>query len=525
MNIKSAAHLNLLLNRRVLYIFLSFLLLYEILMLGAFPPMLAEGWLSDIAYHLNWEFNGKMAKDIPYGENWNTGIGKAFFFLHFIFYKLFGVGLYQARFVTLLSGLLLLIFVFIWTHRNISKEAALFSVLLLGSSVILSTSLHSAQQDTMHCLFAFVSFYLISSAVLFKKQTYFFWAGLFSALSVDISYRGIEIVLAVYLFYFIFSEKRSFFKPLLLLLTGSFISFIYWVSLNILSIGFSNYIEYIIPGALGDGGAYSAKVLSSEILRFIDHFGSGVTFYFTTVQVLYLFFLLIIFCKYRSKYRLIFKIILTWLTLILIIMSVVERTVFPAYVLMYYPLVCILAGIGLSELFARKKKLALCVLCIIASCAMIYRGGLFVKYIHRSYFTKKYDLSRYYEQLRSNVDLDKNIIGTTNHWYGFPDAQYYGGQFYLSRVITVLHELSPVADYDNEYERSKALMNVLKKRKIEYIIADEAFKPTIIQYFPNNVFPDKNFMLIDTIKDRYLGCAYGSRGPCTTEIYKVIYKD
>ena len=96
-------------DKKLLLVFPLAFLVLQLLILETYGGNLSEGWFSDIAYHLNWEFNGRMAKDIPYGSSWNSGIGKLFFFIHYVFYKVFGIGLFQARLVSFVSGIGLLI--------------------------------------------------------------------------------------------------------------------------------------------------------------------------------------------------------------------------------------------------------------------------------------------------------------------------------------------------------------------------------------------------------------------------------
>ena len=499
-----------------------FLMTLQIIMLEGYGGNLAEGWFSDIAYNLNWELNGRMAKDIPYGASWSSGIGKTFFFIHHVFYKIFGVGVFQARMVTFLCGVLLLVFVFIWTYKNISQEIAIFSTFLLATSPLFYLSLPDARYEVMLSLFAFFSFFLISIGVLKSKNIYFILAGFFSAMSVDINYRGIEIVMAVYLFHLIYFEIETFLKRSILLLTGSFIAFVYWFAVNVLPIGINNFIEHTIITASGDGGSYTIETLFSEVNRFINNL-SGKRAYFTGIEVLYLTYLSVNCYRHRRKYNKISKTVLSWILVSFIIISLLERTTYPAYLLIYYPLICIFSGIGLYELFEHKKKSAYITLIAIIFSASVFQGGRFILYSYHTYIKRDFDPEDYNEKLRSSVSLNKNIIGATNHWYAFPDAQYYGGQFYLSRVMQVLKEFKPPNEYKNDYERAYALLNVFEKRKIEYIIADEYFKPTIIQYFSNNELPSKNFLLVNTITDMFRGKGNESKKPpYTTEIYKVI---
>jgi hypothetical protein len=513
-------------NKKILLTFAFFLLLMQMLtldigfILGAGGGNLAEGWFSDIAYNLNWEFNGRMAKDIPNG-GWSAGIGKLFFLIHNVFYKILGVGLFQARLVSFASGVIMLVLLYGWVKKYISQGAAIFSMVLMVSSPLFYTSIPSAKQDIVHCLFAFSAFYFISSAILTKKGIYYLLAGFIAALSVDISYRGIEIVIAVYLFHCIFFEREGFLKRSSLLLSGSFIAFIYWYSINILPIGIDDFLKYHLASAAGDGGDYNVTVLLSEFYRFLNIF-SGRNKYIFGFELFYLGFLAVLFYKNRGKHKSIFRVIGVWVLINFIILTVIERTTGRIYLLMYYPFVFIFSGIGLSELFEQRRKIAYAILSLILLFAFTFQGAIFSKYIYHTAIKKDYDIKGYYDKLRASVDTNKAIIGATNHWYAFTDVQYYGGQFYLGR-LSLLNELKTANEYKNDHERADALLRVFKKRKIEYIIADEYFKPTIVEYFPANELPANNFLLVNTITDMFMGKGNESKGrPYKTEVYKII---
>lgn len=515
-------------NKKLLLAFASLLFLLQLLVLdigvifNVGGGQLSEGWFSDIAYNLNWEFNGRMAKDIPYGASWNTGIGKLFFLMHYFFYKIFGVGLFQARLVTFTCGVILILLLYSWVSRYISQEVAIFSTLLLILSPLFYTSLSNARQDLIHCLFGFISFYLISSGILTRKDYYFLIGGFISALSVDISFRGIEIVVAVYIYHFFFFERQNFLKRSVLLLTGSFIASIYWLAVNVFPIGIHNFIYYHLVFASGDGGTYSFETLLSEIKRFLYLFyGKGL--YVFGMEIIYLILLSVVFYKNRLKYHSVSRFVILWILSVFIIMTLLEKTAGRIYLLMYYPFIFIIAGIGLHELFNRHRRLAYGMVVSILSFAVVFQSAVFSTNVYHKYFKQDYNLNGYYKKLRDSVDMNKNIIGATNHWYAFPDAQYYGGQFYLSRVTEVLKELKPIEEYKDDYERAGDLLKVFEKREVEYIIADEYFKPTIVKYFPNNELPLKNFLLVNTIADMFLGKGNESvTPPYKTEIYRVV---
>lgn len=515
----------------VIFIFIFIFLAIQLFILDSFNAKGPEGWFSDIAYNLNIEFNGKMAKDIPYGATWSTGIGKLFFVIHHIFYKILGVGLFQARLITFISGIVLLILLYKWVCKYVSQEIAVLTIFLLASSPLFYFSLQNARQDVMHCAFAFAAFYLMTSAINEKKNIYYFLTGFISALSVDISYRGIIIVLTVYIYYLFFYEKGYFLKYFILLLSGSLVVFVYWISINIFAIGIDNFIRYNLAYTFNDGGPYQIKALLSEIYRFLHHF-SGKGKYAYGIEVLYVIPLVVIFLKNRQKYKDTSKIIFFWLLITLFFMTIIEKHDYRAYLLLYYPFIFILGGIGLYELFRSQKKIAYIILVFILFFASGFHSVLFSKYVYHAYIKKDYDFIGYYKKLRASVDISKNIIGAPEHWYAFPDAQYYGGQFYLGRVSQVLNEIKSPKDYPDSKESATALLNVLKKRKIEYVIADESFKPNLVLFFTNNELPKKNFLLGNTIADNFMGESdqknerqindRQKKPPYLTEIYKII---
>lgn len=510
-------------RKYILFIIALFIILSQLLLSGILESRISEGWFSDIAYNLNSNFNGKMAKDIPYGASWSSGIGKTFFLIHHVFYKLFGLGIFHARMISFISGLMLLFIVFLWTKKYISREVALLTTFLFALSPLLNMNLSHARQDLIHCFLAFCSFYLISTAILSGKRIFFFLAGIVSALSVDICYRGIEIVLATYALHLFYFDKKTFLKHSLLLLAGSMISFFYWLYLNVLLIGFDNYIKYDITFALQDGGPFSVRMFLSEVMRFLKRPENKILWF----EKAYLIIISVVSYKYLSRYKNITKMLFLWLVINFLVLSVVEKASYAVYLLMYYPVLYIFLGIGFVEMFKENRRFAHAIFAAIVIVNFVVVGSYSSGYyIYHKFILKDCDMKSYYEKLRSSVDLNKNIIGTVRHWYAFPDAQYYGGHFYIARLISVLKELKCAKEYDSSEESARALLKVFKKRKIEYVIACEYFKPELVVYFPDKKLPSKNFKLINTIYDRF----YGRHGPTkkniyVTEIYKIISYD
>lgn len=519
-------------SKKFFLLFLFLFLLSQIPILMTKLPQEREGWLSDISYNLNTELTGSMVKDIPWGSTWSSGRGKSFYLIHHVFYKIFGIGVFQGRMVTFLFGLLLLFFVFKWAARHLSHESALLSTLLLALSFSFWPFLPVVSQDMIHCLLLFGSFYLLYNAISLKRGIYYFAAGLVSALAVENSYRGISVVMSVYIIYALFSNRETFLKHALYLLGGSLATFLFWFSLNILPMGLDNFIHYHILASRTERNPHLVKMLLNEVNRLFLFIRSQK--HLAKFEMVYSVFLLILFYKYRLKlkYPYISKYILSWLCVTFIVMSVVSQLdmqITPNYMLSYSIFICLLCGLSLSEFLKRRRKMAMAFLTIILLSGMGYSAGRLILY--SQYYKKGHTLTDYFEKISSRVDLTKNILGDVEFWYAFPNSQYYGGVFYLGRLNYVLHELKSADHYASDEERATAILNVLKKRNIEYIVSStekDYLKDNLSAYFPNHELPERNFKLIHTVDNRSLWSGHFQQGPSChyfVEVYRIASYD
>ncbi len=515
-------------SKKFFLLFLFLFLLSQIPVLMTKFPQEREGWLSDVSYHLNTELTGSMAKGVPWGSSWSSGRGKSFYLIHHVFYKIFGIGVFQGRMVTFLFGLLLLFFVFKWGASHLSYESAMLSTLLLALSFSFWPFLPVVSQDIIHCLLLFGSFYLLYNAISLKRGSYYFAAGLVSALAVENSYRGISVVLSVYIIYALFSNRETFLKYALYLVGGSLATFLFWFSLNILPMGVDNFIHYHLLVSRTERNPDLVKMLLNEVNRLFLFVRSQK--HLAKFEIIYSVFLLILFYKYRLKlkYPFISKYIFSWLCVTFIAMSVVsqlDEQITPNYMLSYSMFICLLCGLSLSEFLKRRRYMAMALLAVILLSGMSYSAGRLILYSH--YYKKGHTLTDYFKKISSSIDPTKNILGDVEFWYAFPNSQYYGGVFYLGRLNHILHELKPAYLYANDEERATAIMNVFKKRKIEYIVSStekDYLKDHLADYFPNHKLPERNFKLIQTVDNRSLWSNRFQQGPSChylIEVYRI----
>lgn len=518
-------------RNRLLFLFIALFLLLQLPMLALKFPQEREGWLADIAYHWDPQMTGKMAIDIPWGSTWSSGRGKLFYFAHHLFYKIFGIGLFQGRMITFLSALLLLFLLFKWTAKNISRESALLSTIFLMISFSFWPFLPVVSQDIPHCLFFFASFYLLWLAMTSKKGSLFFATGLISALSVDLSYRGIEVVACVYLMHLFFTDRKIFLRDSGYLLAGSLVAFVYWTFANIWPMGVENFLQYHILPSRTESEPHFFKVLTNEIGRLWIYLKSQR--HLAKIEIAYWVVLIFVFFKYRlnKKFSLPCKYLLYWMVatfLVTSLVSQIDMQTSPVYMLLYAIFISILCGISLEELQLRYGRCGRALLVCILTVAMGYQISRVGMHL---YFHGNAMFARHHQRLQSHVDLTKHMIGDVEFWYAFTDAQYYGGIFYLIRVINVLHELKYPHEYDNPHEKAETLLQVLKKRDIKYIVTHPGpgcLKEFMSRYFPNQKWPERNFKFIGRVDDYFKWNRYFRPGPefhYNIEFYEVISYD
>lgn len=455
-------------------------------------PMVEEGWLSDVAYNLNLEFNGGMARDIPWGSGWVLGIGKLFFILHHGFYVLFGAGLYQARMVSFLAGLGLLTMVFLWTRTYVSRQSAVFAVFLLSVSSAFFYSLPYCRQFVFDALFSFSCFYLLSSAVFSGRNQPFLWMGMLSSLSVDFSFRGIELVL-ICIFATIFcSPPGCRFRRIAFFLLGCVPPFMSWYALNVLPMGFGHFVGKVLPIAILDGDPYGIESLLSEFHRFKALFSlsSGKIDFSIWIVLLPAFFRLS-----RRPYPKPLRLGLIWLLLTFVVRTIIEKHHYPHHVLIYSHLLSVFCACGLESIMSRSARMAAS---LVAAYMLLASGGLFlILYSNRSL-----DAERYFNEARARVDASKAILGPQDLWYAFRDSDYYGGQSYIN--VCILMKMLPAPGESPSPEAgAQAFLDFLGQRSIVYVILDARSPGSMGGYFPERNLPASNFELISSLPSPY----------------------
>jgi len=198
------------------------------------PVHLDEPWLSDAALQFlkNGRFGFSIFGDL-YGLDKDVGFGNIHLFAEAMMFKLFGFGLYQARLVSFLSGLLLIWFTYLLGKKLYDRKTGIMSAVLFSLSGMFVDVSHFARQEMMLALFMAASLYLYLLAKEKRSMILYFITGLLLALSLDVHPNGVAMIVFIRVLFLweykskVFKEKSFWF-----ILCGLFLGVIYFFGVH-----------------------------------------------------------------------------------------------------------------------------------------------------------------------------------------------------------------------------------------------------------------------------------------------------
>ena len=493
--------------------------------------------MSDIGYHFNLELSGRMGQDLPWGASWSSGRGRLYYLLHFIVYWAFGIGLIQARMITILTGILLLFCVYRWIRINISAECAFISTVLVANSLSFWPFLSYVSQDMLHCFIYFLSFALVYNANARCKNSLFIIAGFCCAFAVEVSHRGIAVVAVTYLYHFISSDKNSIGNTTACMLLGSAIAFVIWFAGNVAPMGIDQFLRLHVFTATTEEAPSISKIIVNEWRR-IAYFGkTQMGIGFVEIATWLLLFGLYLKIRPYSEMKSAKRKIIVWVSLVFIISSLmawIDDQTYPYYMVLYIIAASIFGGMVLNMIWNNHQRLGGALIGAIMLSGLVMQAGNVVAFTWSQGAIESWQMKKYFLRLQSNVPADARIFGECEFWYAFPEAYYYGGGVYLERVKSILKELKNPADYTNQREKEGAFMGFLAKRNIEYLVLNSNpasihepnpayLKEKIAQYFKENCLPEFNFMRIDAFQNDVFWTNKKEPSPHRNiEVYRVV---
>ncbi|MBA7495004.1 hypothetical protein ES702_05583 [subsurface metagenome] len=499
------------------------------------PVHLDEPWLSDAALQFlkNGRFGFSIFGDL-YGLDKDVGFGNIHLFAEAMMFKLFGFGLYQARLVSFLSGLLLIWFTYLLGKKLYDRKTGIMSAVLFSLSGMFVDVSHFARQEMMLALFMAVSLYLYLLAREKRSKILYFITGLLLALSLDVHPNGVAMIVFIgVLFLWEYKSKVFKEKSFWFILCGLFLGVIYFFGVHRLFLYQWNteYRSWHRSQApilvIMNFGEFLRRILVRNNI-YLPYFTGG-QFHHKIVISLFILFA-IASAIYRRREA--DKILLLISGVFGIFYFLIFANPLISYWIYLYPFFYILISASIFSLIkdyqigtlkwrTSKKRvyIGLAMLMVI----LLLGAGRYVKWTYKAFSGSpdardSYYYYSYLDKLKVHIPENAVVLGNIVWFYGFY-RQPYIAIYYFEWVL----------EEKNEKIRKKHgadFAEAVEKRKIDYIIIDDDFRARMSrgsgippdQFFP---FLRNKCELVATVMDGYHVGGFTPDELHRTEIYRV----
>jgi 4-amino-4-deoxy-L-arabinose transferase-like glycosyltransferase len=469
-------------NNRILLILLLGYVLLTIPFLSVSPPTwFDEGLLSEVAWHLVEE--GKFAQPLWSGyldyETFSTHPNYLYYFFLAISFKLFGLGVFQARLVSVISGFFLITFLHYFVRRVWSNRMANITTILLVLNPLFILSARIARQEMLTTLFSFLCVGLLILGIKEKKSLLTFVAGIFGTLTILTHLNGLFICFAGLMLIVIndlfLAKKRTSimewktWKSSFYFLAGIGISIIPFalfvlLHLDIFIYQFFELWSYRLPSS-------SSRIITNIITEPLRWTKGITTPLSICVGVLgFIYCLPKLLSQKSQKKREGYLSIYVILTIIILCFTLFDYHKYYGYLLIVLPLFCILSGAMFTDIIKRRKTQIFAIV-ILFLLLLSYVGV--VQY--KVWRDRNTDYQGYCDQVKKVIDekkaIDENsmtkkdrsinesiILADALFWFCFPEGN-------LRSIVTFIwiHQYSGATYGD-----------IFNEQNIEYVILDPA---------------------------------------------------
>jgi 4-amino-4-deoxy-L-arabinose transferase-like glycosyltransferase len=198
-------------NKSIIILSLVFIILYSI-NLDKFPHVnIDENWFSNPANIL--VLNGKLGTTLFYGfdnmQNFTYWQPPAYLLLLALSFKIFGLGVIQGRIVSLLLGLISLIFTYAIATELYNKNVGIIAASLLTFNFLFFFSAREMRMEIAVACFTLISVFLIILALKKSNLTYYVLSGLFAMLALLSHPNGLIAIITIYVMIFVYKLSNS----------------------------------------------------------------------------------------------------------------------------------------------------------------------------------------------------------------------------------------------------------------------------------------------------------------------------
>jgi 4-amino-4-deoxy-L-arabinose transferase-like glycosyltransferase len=397
----------------------------SLLSLTTYPPVfIDEPWYSDAAWNLankgvNFESMSAGALDQwpAYWVRWpligNLPLAAAF--------AIGGLGLFQARLVSWLLGVLLLGLVFALGRRLYSTLTAALTTTLLAVSPVFLQASHYARVDIFLACFVTAALYLFVVGVQDNKRWVSFAAGLIIGLSVDIHMNGALFALSLTMLFVVAYGKQMFrTRNIWYFAAGAVVAVIYYLVVHVAP-NPASYFEItrgwqgsmMQPPLASLNPIVILRSLAGEVGRyhFYDH---GLDFALIGASVLFL-------CVRRNKSD---RLIVTFVGTAFLLFVFLVQGKHDIYAILFYPFFLLMVAEAFASLLREGRR---------TDPRRIFTGAILVLFVISSalhvarpvYASRGYDYYDVTNRIRQTIPVGARVAGLPTWWLGLSESYDY----------------------------------------------------------------------------------------------------
>ena len=453
----------------LVYFAIAGAMLFHLYTLTSYPPLfIDESWYANVAW--NWLTRGENFDSIQalarQGVPWPY-LGNLPWLASF---AIAGLGLFQARIVAWIFGLVLVIGVFLVGRLSFGRIAGALAALFLVINPAYLQASHYARPDVMLAAFGMFGYLFMLSGFQKEARGSHLLAGLLLGLAVDIHLNAL-----IFIFGFLILYRYQYKKGLLrsrgfwFFLLGGFLAFVYYIAVHVLPepSAFFNFFRYSL-GSEHQMPISSLNLvvllrsLRAEIGRY-HFFDNNLTFALLGASAVYL-----IWRRKPADQRLLVFTGAAFTGFVLL-----AGNKHDIYAILLYPFSLLVVAEGLVSLVRASRDLppvrafasALILLSLVSGMIVMARPAL---------DGRGYDYYAVTNKIRQEVPSGAKIMGLPNWWLGLPDYD-----FRSVMGLTYLHFLEGLS-----------LKEGLERLKPDYLIFDTGLNGLLVEqgYFGEEGF-------------------------------------
>jgi|GEM_PF-1206908 len=383
-------------------------------------------------------------------------------------FALLGLGLFQARLVSWVFGLILLLATIMVGRRSYSLVTGMLAALLLSLSSPFLQASHYARWDIMLAAVAVVSYGIALIALQENKWWAHLLAGLLVGLSVDIHQNAILYALGLVAMYLALYKARVFRQPgTWLAAAGGLLGIAFYVAGHILP----SPSAYFSLFSLSFAGPHKVPVQSLNLLDLLasaraelgryHFFENSLDFVLIGASIAYL-------AVRRSQAD---RLLLAFTAATFAGFVLFIGNKHDIYAILLYPFFILMVAETLATLIREGQGLSKERVFASVFLALLLLSGV-VRYARPVYASRAYDYSKITDRIASVIPPRARVMGYPKWWLGLADYDYRS-----SLNLTYYH-------YQNGYSLTEGLeairpdIIILDQENLQYWLVDEGYFPS-----------------------------------------------